>query len=86
MGSLRGIFLGGIFFLSEEAVAYLCQRDYTSTVHVCLFFFNNISFKQFTFERFFNGNKNSWLIFRKFFFWMQKVFFKNHSWPYDFYL
>lgn len=66
---MRGIFFFfWNFFLSEEAVAYLCQRDYTSTVHVCLFFLNNISFKQFTFERFFNGNKNSWLIFRKFFF------------------
>lgn len=75
------------FFLSEEAVAYLCQRDYyTSTVFVCLFLkiispSNNLHLKGF-----FNGNKNSWLIFRKFFFWMQKVFFKNHSWPYDFYI
>lgn len=83
---MRGIFFFfWNFFLSEEAVAYLCQRDYTSTVFVCLCF-NNVSFKQFTFERFLNGNKNSWLIFRKFFFLMQKVFFKNHSWPYDFYI
>lgn len=75
---MRGIFFFfWNFFLSEEAVAYLCQRDYyTSTVHVCLFF--NISFKQFTFERFFNGNKNSWLIFRKFFFFKcRKSFLKT---------
>lgn len=84
---MRGIYFFLEFFLSEGTVAYLCQRDYTTnTSTVFVFFLNNISFKQFTFERFFNGNKNSWLIFRKFFFLMQKVFFKNHSWPYDFYI
>lgn len=47
------------FFLSEEAVAYLCQRDYTtntSTVHVCLFFkiispSNNLHLKGFLMEK-----------------------------------
>lgn len=44
------------FFFSEEAVAYLCQRDYySSTVHVCLFFLiispsNNLHLKGFLME------------------------------------
>lgn len=42
------------FFFSEEAVAYLCQRDYyTSTVHVCLFLIspsNNLHLKGFLME------------------------------------
>lgn len=51
---MRGIFFFLEFFLSEEAVAYLCQRDYTtntSTVHVCLFLIispsNNLHLKGF---------------------------------------
>lgn len=53
---MRGIFFFfWNFFLSEEAVAYLCQRDYTSTVHVCLFFLiispsNNLHLKGFLME------------------------------------
>lgn len=51
---MRGIFFLE-FFLSEEAVAYLCQRDYTSTVHVCLFLkiispSNNLHLKGFLME------------------------------------
>lgn len=41
------------FFLSEGTVAFLCQRDYTSTVHVCLFLIspsNNLHLKGFLME------------------------------------
>lgn len=50
---MRYFFFWNIF-LSEGAVASLCQRDYTSTVHVCLFLIispsNNLHLKGFLME------------------------------------